>query len=52
MVFALGRIDPAAEDPELAAIEFLRTLPEPLGVVLFVLSLLVPLALDAGGAVR
>ena len=52
MVFARGRIDPAAEDPELAAIEFLRTLPEPLGALLVVLSLLDPLALDAGGAVK
>ena len=53
MVFALGRIDPApAEDPGLAAIEFLRTRPVPLVVVLVVLSLLVPLARDVGGAVK
>ncbi len=46
-------MDPAvADDPELAAIEFLRTRPVPLFVVLVVLSLLAPLALDVGGAVK
>lgn len=50
-MFALGRMDPGPEDAELAAIEFLRTLPGPPGVALFVLSLLLPFPLDAGGAV-
>lgn len=47
MVFALGRIEPLASG--LFAVEFLRTLEDPLGAVLLVLSL--RRARDEGGVV-
>ena len=49
MVFALGRIEELPVPAELLAMEFLRTLADPLPAVLLALSL--RLALDDGGAV-
>lgn len=53
IVFALGRIVLIPVVPEvLFAIEFLRTLVEPPGAALLVLSRLAPLCLDGGNAVK
>ncbi len=52
MVFALGRMELVLEVPEaLFAIEFLRTLADPPGAALLVLSRLDPRWRDAGNVV-